>query len=203
MLKKSLETLEIIDTEPENKNLMSIDEWKILIEKSPQYLHKAPEEIKDNEEIVRMAFSKVPHSIVGMSRRLKNDKVFMLSLLEKNIIAARYMAIELLDDKEIGLLVVKKKGHLLHYLSHELKADKEIVMQAVKKDVNALYNASWDLQNDKEVLLLFKERLKKQKINYGIRTWCEERLETLKIYEDEDIMKMDIEFAKKAVVRKF
>lgn len=194
----------IVDKIQEIKNEMSIDDWKILIEEEPAILKSSPDEIRDNEEVVIKAFEKEPNSLVGMSKRLKNDRVFILNLVKRNILAFNYMATNLLGDREIALESLKQKGELLHYISDELKADKEVVIEAVKNNANALYYASWDLQNDKEILSLFEKKLEKQKINYGIRNWGEDRIEALKNYQEEDKMKQDIELsAKKTVLRKF
>ncbi len=88
-----------------------------------------------------------------LNKTLRNDKQFILDLVQRNT-RGWYIASEhLQQDKEIFFATVKRYGLFLSKASDEIKKDKKIVLAAVKSAGMALKLASNDIKNDQSVVL--------------------------------------------------
>ena len=134
------------------------------IEKDWRALEYAPDELKDDKEIITIAVKKYAvNSGINLafnfaSPALKNDKAFVMELLQMgNVYILKYVSDALKNDKEVVMKSLEFDGAVLEDASDALKNDKEVVMFAVQVEYYgadpALYFASEALQNDKDVVM--------------------------------------------------
>ena len=120
-------------------------------------LENAPDEFKDNKEVVLAAVEQNGSALEFASNRLQRDKEVVIAAISSLSIypekAINYASPELLSDKIFLLEVLTLNGLVLQFLSDNFKADKELVLVAVKQEGSALEFSSKELKDDRDVLI--------------------------------------------------
>lgn len=127
------------------------------------YLEYASEELKQDRNVVLAAIKsfRFVFDRGWVSEALKDDKEFMLSVLQQdgNPRIEHYGSLlqfasdRLKNDRDIVLAAIKKEGLALEYAAQVFKNDNEIVLTAVRQDGYALMLASAALKGNKEIVL--------------------------------------------------
>ena len=109
-------------------------EW---VKKDPYALRVAPEELKDDPQIVldamRIANEKAGIGLFDVaSDRLKDDKKVAMEAIKIDWGSFNDLSDRLKDDKEVALLAIREDGRNFSDVSEKLKGDKEIVMEALR-----------------------------------------------------------------------
>lgn len=131
-----------------------------------------PDEIKDNEEIAKLAIKHNTYNIRDVSPRLRKDPKFNLFLLkeikkdaaeksnpdkwdmldyDEAILRLEDIHKPLLENRNFALLVVKKFSPVFKYISEKLRGDKEIARLALENAGNFKHLPD-ELKNDPELL---------------------------------------------------
>ena len=90
------------------------------------------------------------------SKSLKNDIDFILNAVSieiNNYKLLQYMSKKLKNNKQFMMKAVEINGYCLKYASENLKNDKEVVFGAMETDMHMFEYASDDLKNDKKIVL--------------------------------------------------
>jgi hypothetical protein len=111
------------------------------------------EGLRNDREFVLTVLEKCFWVFKFVINEFKNDREFVLEAVKRAVWSLEFASEELRKDKEVVLVAVKRNGYALAYASEELKNDKEVVLEAVKQNWEALEFASEELQNDREVVL--------------------------------------------------
>ena len=151
--------------------------WLQRVKQRPLALCEAPEEIRENKEIVRCAVSnhQLAHDYSRAFRfaaeALKQDAEFLLELAQfANINVLRFASEELLADRDFALsafqkLVLGTRGftnklppervyeYLAKIISKRLWSDKDFVLSVVRLQVDLLRYASSPLKQDVDFIL--------------------------------------------------
>lgn len=101
-----------------------IEKWKERVAYCGDALKDAPEEIKDNLDVV------------------------MASIQNNSGVGLKYAGQSVKDNEEVVLAFVSRYGETLQYASERLRDNEEIVLSAIKNDGLALKYASDRLRND-------------------------------------------------------
>ena len=148
----SINVLQYASPELKNDKEVVLAAIKTSHGKALQY---ASPELKNDKEVVLAAIKQDAGSLQYASEELKNDKEIVLSTLKCDILrnGARCIGEELRNNKEFMLEMINKYKLDAEYAGEDLKKDKEYMMASVKKRGASLYHASPELKNDKEVVL--------------------------------------------------
>jgi hypothetical protein len=116
-----------------------------------------------SRKIIQYAHIRQPLYIGSASAKLKDDKEFMLQMINEwtpsaqvsiNICwAFRHASDRLKDDKDVVLAAVQKHWGSLERATERLRDDKDVVLAAVQNDGFCLEFASDSLKDDKDVVL--------------------------------------------------
>lgn len=87
-------------------------------------------------------------STVFIGKDFKNDKDFVLAIVNHHGYSLKFVSENLRNDKEVVLAAVKNDGNALQYASDPLRNDKEVVTAALKQNVMALEFVSENLKKD-------------------------------------------------------
>jgi hypothetical protein len=107
----------------------------------------------DPDFIANMCIKYGEHILYHTSSDLKNDRVFVMSLLNRKGILLEYFSEDLRADKEVVLEAVQQDGSALEFAVEEIKSDIEVVFTAVKQDNKSLQFANDQLKKDKYFIL--------------------------------------------------
>ena len=118
-----------------------IDEKHVIV------LNKVSDRLKNDKEVVFSAMKADCGNIEFMSKKLKNDKKFILTLLNSEEVNWHEQWL----FARFGYNGLEKSP--LYYLSENLKNDKEIALKMVKKDMYNLYYVSDTLKNNNDFML--------------------------------------------------
>lgn len=150
--------------------------------------------------------SQVEDFLAIMKHWKENKKVIVEMIKITNpLLVIHFMSDSLKEDREVVYALLKKEPSYLEDLPKKWREDKKTILKVMKKNVLTLRFASKDLQDDKELLVKLRDNAKNM-IGYELyRGWCDERMETLAILEEEELMKKDVSLLKlqKRKVRKF
>jgi hypothetical protein len=97
------------------------------------------------------------YHLYSIPEKLKNNKRFVLAVIDKMPNIFKCLNNKLKKDLEIALLAVTYDGNNLEYVEKELKKNKSIVLAAVSNNCYALKYASDNLKNDTEILQAYNE----------------------------------------------
>ncbi|EFC48800.1 predicted protein [Naegleria gruberi] len=89
-----------------------------------------------NKEIIRKIVKLESCNFTYACDELKDDKSFVLELLEQKQTIFIYVSDGLKSDKDIVKKSVKKCGYLFEYAADELKSDKEFVLELLEQKCN-------------------------------------------------------------------
>lgn len=132
----------------------------------------------------------------------RKDNDVAMALVQANFCYYEDLDIDVKKDSNIVKHVLEKNGGYLSFMPDEIKSSKDWVIFAMKESITALYYASEELQNDKELLYMLKQ--KEAKVSKVWKGWFDERMDVLKIYEDEIWMKENSEkTTKRTALKKF
>lgn len=121
------------------------------------------EEMRNNKEVVFRAIITTRYNDINVYKRtldlvggsLRNDKTFILELVQMQGDALRCASEELRNDKEIVLAAATEHDKAFKYASKELKSDREFVLELIKLSMWwILAYVSDDLKNDRELILV-------------------------------------------------
>merc|ERR1712187_899186 len=90
---------------------------------------------------------------------LRDDKEFVLPILEVKGQALQHTSKRLQGDREVVLVAVQQYGHALEHASAELRADREVVLAAVRQDKWSLSLACKELRSDEEMIRVGREQV--------------------------------------------
>lgn len=110
------------------------------------------EGLQGDKEIVKTAYIQNPLSAFYINGSLKNNKTFVLELLEESTQIYDYLSEPLKSDRTIILKLVSKNGKLLPSLKEEFRHDPQIVLQALKSPHFDLRVAA-SFTADREIML--------------------------------------------------
>lgn len=144
---------------------MTKEEWIKKVSNDGFLLKKAPEELRNDKDVVMAAISEQGYAFISASEELKNDK-------------------------DVVMAAISQKGCVLQYTSERLRSDKEVVVAAIIQNPCAMEYASEDLKNDKEFLALYLAKEKQTRtILYVVLS---ERYKKIKIKDEEKWMNENI-----------
>ncbi|KAG2378594.1 hypothetical protein C9374_008233 [Naegleria lovaniensis] len=120
-------------------------------------LRYAREEFKNDREIILTALRK-PTNILGIieniSEDMRNDREIMWdAAIKSNGSALPFASDQLKQDRQFVLNLVERDASFLKYLPQEWRDDREIILTAVKQDGSFITYAPLILQNDREIIL--------------------------------------------------
>ncbi len=134
------------------------------------------DEVLDNEKLMYEAIKTYPYALDYASKRLQNDKDFVIKAVQYYPRALHYASEELQDNIIIVTEAVKRDGISLRFASERLRDDKKTVLVAVKNNGLALEEASKTLQDDYDVV---KEAVKSKPL--ALEYASEEQRDNLEI----------------------
>ncbi|MCR5348004.1 MAG: DUF4116 domain-containing protein [Bacilli bacterium] len=137
-------------------------------------LRRAPNKLKDDEDVVRAAIEKEGYRFGDASPRLRDNRELAMIAVTKRPWMFHRASERLRDDKELALIAVADKmgfphtdGCLLHYCSPRLQDDDEVVRLAVSTNCGlSLCWASPRLQDDKELALIAVGQKREMSIDF-------------------------------------
>jgi hypothetical protein len=88
------------------------------------------------------------------SEELKNDKDFVLNVINSDVYYLEHASPKIRSDREIIIRAVQLDGYALQLASEELRSDTEIVKLAILSQPLSIQFAGSDLRNNKELLKL-------------------------------------------------
>jgi hypothetical protein len=131
-----------------DKELFNDKEFmKKLIKKKGSNLQYASDELRNDEELVKLAI-------------INDSSSFM------NFINFKYAGSKLKNDKEFvkNIICNSQSGLITYYLDDELRNDKEIVFELIKIDPSYIEDVNYELLNDiefvKEYFIIAKKTLR-------------------------------------------
>lgn len=135
------------------------DEELVLraINKDVNVFTMASKSLMDNDNFVLKAFKSAMYDsdiiAIHMSERLKNDKDFVLNVLDSNDNIFQYICDDLKDDMNVVLKAVSICGLNLEYASERLKNSKSVVLEAIANYDVSFVDMGDTLISDKEFTL--------------------------------------------------
>lgn len=139
---------------------------------------------------------------LSLPLKWRKDSDVAMAVIKENAWFFDDLDSEVKNNSSIVKFTLEKNGSNLASMSDEIKNTKEWVMLAMKESVTALYYASDELQNDKELLDMLKQ--KEKEISKVWKDWLRERMDVLKIYEEEKWMQDNVEkTTKRTTLKKF
>lgn len=112
------------------------------------------EQYSDNEEQALYIIERYNNTeFCNVSDRLKNDKNFVLKVMQINGLLLKDLTDKFKDDEEIVFTAVKDNRLAFEYASERLRNNRELALLAVKKDGQPLSWIGKELSNDKEIVL--------------------------------------------------
>lgn len=112
------------------------------------------EQYNDNEEQALYVIRNYKDTeFNNVSERLRNDRNFVLKVMQINGLLLQNLADKFKDDDEIVFTAVKDNRLAFEYASERLRNNKELALLAVKKDGQPLSWIGKELSNDKEIVL--------------------------------------------------
>ena len=174
---------------------------KMAIENQYSFPNKAPDELRNNREmIIALAYKNPVKAIRTASPAIKDDKEVAMIIVKNDGYALCEISDRLRGDKDVVLTAVKGTSGVLQYASKELRNDKEVFFAALSKDDEALMYVSNELANDKETVLAAVKRsgLSLAVASYNLRNDKEVVIEAIKqnrnaIYFASDEIRSDSE----------
>ncbi len=152
----------------------------IAVSKSPMALRHASPELRSNKDLIRIAMKTHTQAFISVTAAIKNDRPFIVELIETCHPDNLYFIIEnvpaALIDREIGLMVARKcdnkgnfsKGYfyVLSCLPTPIRQDKEVVLVAIKNGnrMGRLLYDRPDLLSDVDVM---KEVIRSTPADFG------------------------------------
>ena len=94
---------------------------KLKVAENGEALRDAPDELKNDREVVLVAVAKYGAALEYASKDLKNDKEIVMVAVAHKAYALKYASAELKNDKEVVLAAVAQDGRALEYASDEVK----------------------------------------------------------------------------------
>ncbi len=123
-------------------------------EHDPDLIWDAGKEVRDNKEFVLLLVNRSPLIIDIVSPRLRNDLEIVLAACECDSSLIEFAGQEVRDNRESMLLLVKKfGGNIFKWASDRLRNDLEIVLAACEHDPGLIQYAGKEVQNNKEFRL--------------------------------------------------
>jgi hypothetical protein len=146
---RTLHSSSISAVKPINGNeLMALaiaQDWELL-----QY---APQELKNDRDVVLTALNQSWQALQYASNELKSDRHFVLRAGAQSADVLQYASDELKNDREFVLIHVQQSWKVLQFASNELKNDRDIVLTAVNQNWLSLAYAANKIKNDREIIL--------------------------------------------------
>jgi len=107
-------------------------------------LKHAPDDMKDNDIIARIALNTYPKITEHLSERLRGNKDFMKFAIEKSPWSIIYLAGDIKHDKELTLYAIQINDHNYIPISRTFINDKDVIDAIVKKgwinEINVIDN---------------------------------------------------------------
>jgi hypothetical protein len=152
---------------------LSSDKTFILeaIKITPDYLYNISDDLKDYEEIALFAVSNNPNNISFLSKRFKEDKLFILLVIENSNLyyssILNNISINLCNDFDVVLKAVSTSPREFKYASEKLRDNEEILIAAINcgrrvetlhshsqfKTISFISYSSKRLQNNFDIML--------------------------------------------------
>ena len=173
-------------------------------------------DLKNNPKFIKKAIKVSPLIIQSIGKKLRKDKEFLLSIINKKTCMSGIFKIvskELLDDTEF-VLECSKYGNIAYYMSHRLKDNEDVLLSILNKQNLSYCYASERLRNNASFMLKIIERekialeyvsdkllcdkqfvIKVIDITKGKTTYKYEQL----FLDDEDVMLKRLEYNKTAL----
>jgi len=128
-------------------------EWIKIVTDDPMQLQNAPEEIKNNRNVVKAAVSIDGMALMYASDELINDREIVLAAVDENALAMMCASAELKNDESFVREAASLGGNALMYASDELKNNREFMKEMISKEARNIQFASDELKNDRELVL--------------------------------------------------
>ena len=103
----------------------------LMVKKFGLSLSDVSEKFRDNKKIVRAAVKNDSSEFRYASPRLRDDKLFMKSMLGKFCCNLEFFSPRLQDDSGIVLEAIRHNGLFFEYASERLKDDRDFVIKAM------------------------------------------------------------------------
>jgi len=134
--------------------LLDDDEvMRIAISKIPDNLQHASMRIRDNPDMVRLILPNCGYSIQHASERLRGDRDFCLEIIQKSSYAFPHVSPTLQDDESLVRIAVEKSSTALEYASARLRDDTVFMTNILKIRGGSFEHASERLKDDRKVVL--------------------------------------------------
>ena len=145
----------IANSEP--KGHENPDYWKTRCAKTGTALQHAPDDIRNNKDVVLIAVRQDGNALQFATAEMQQDREVVLAAVTSHGRALEYGGRDYRNDKEIVITAVSQEGSAgaIKFASPVLQADKEVAMAACANDNfgEALQYCSEELRNDREVVL--------------------------------------------------
>lgn len=120
------------------------------IDEKVKHLKKGFKRYRGDKEVVLAAVKEFGYNFRHASDTLKNDRPFVLEVLEQegtpSCSGLKFASEDLKSDKQFILEAVKRNGFSLEWASDDLRNDKEVVLEAVRQYGFAYQHASAGIQ---------------------------------------------------------
>lgn len=108
----------------------------------------------DNEEIVEACIGLFNDSLFKyVSKRLQDDRNFVIKMVNKNVNILEYAPEKYLDDDEIMNKAIDISGYIIRVVSERLKNDKQFCLAAIKSQVEAYGVIPPKMKEDNDLLM--------------------------------------------------
>ncbi|CAK9084806.1 Cytoplasmic dynein 2 light intermediate chain 1 [Durusdinium trenchii] len=116
-------------------------------------LSKAPDEIREDREVLLAAVSADDDALQWASTDLQGDRAVVLAAVRRCGFALACAAGTLQADRSLVLAAVQRHGLALEFADTWLRADEEVVLTALEQDGNAFQFADVRLRSDRTFVL--------------------------------------------------
>lgn len=125
------------------------------IKKTPKSFAYAAKELRLDQDLIYLSVKATSLSFrSNCPSTLRNNKEFMMKVVQKAPNHLRFASSELRNDKDLCLLALEQGGENLEYCGEKMIGNKEVVSFAVEKNRLAYSFADEWLRNDKDILKL-------------------------------------------------
>mmetsp|Transcript_38044 Transcript_38044/g.89003 ORF Transcript_38044/g.89003 Transcript_38044/m.89003 type:complete len:276 (+) Transcript_38044:115-942(+) len=111
--------------------------WKERLGKNGLYLLHAPEDLRNDREIVCLAVAETPTALQHASLLLRADKEVVMTAVSHSDYTdgavLRFASAALRADRDIVLTAVNQNWHELRFADETLRSDKDIVLAAMRE----------------------------------------------------------------------
>lgn len=128
--------------------------WVSTIKNNPKYMQNTPKELRNDKKFLLQIVDTRPEVLEYVSDELKSDKEFILAALLIESQCLKYASKELRNDKEVIICAIDSETRFINSdWYHLAKDDEDIILHAVKEDASTIQYACDEIKNDRKFIL--------------------------------------------------